>query len=251
MLYIEQSFDSPAANLVADVMLLEQCEDSGNEILRTWSPNRPAVILGRGNDPSTNVDLAACMRDRISVLRRESGGGTVLLGPGCLCYSLVMRIESDPDLVGAAGANAFFLRKLSEAFGREVSVAGESDLVVGKRKIAGHAQRRKQRSVLFHGSLLVSMDLELIAHYLPIPARRPDYREGRRHLDFLQNRPWNMAEARKELRKVFNVQYSATELSEEAVLNRAAQIYSDPHWGVNMPYATKLQQGGSKAASEE
>ena len=81
MLYIEQSFDSPAANLVADVMLLEQCEDSGNEILRTWSPNRPAVILGRGNDPTTNVDLAACMRDRVSVLRRRAEAALCFWAP--------------------------------------------------------------------------------------------------------------------------------------------------------------------------
>ena len=45
-----------------------------------------------------DVDEAACQADGVPILRRSSGGGTVLLGRGCLLYSLVLSYDRSPAL---------------------------------------------------------------------------------------------------------------------------------------------------------
>ena len=62
-----------------------------------------ATSSGRSSRPrgcwlAKDVDEPACRADGVPVLRRASGGGTVLLGPGCLCFSLVLRYDRAPGL---------------------------------------------------------------------------------------------------------------------------------------------------------
>src|SRR5215831_6230774 len=79
------TFATPAENLACDEALLDACERNGSgEVLRFWEPHGYFVVVGYGNSIATEVNLAACEAERIPVLRRCSGGGTVLQGPGCL-----------------------------------------------------------------------------------------------------------------------------------------------------------------------
>ena len=57
------------------------------------------------------------------------------------------------------------------------------------RKVSGNAQRRGRRALLHHGTLLYDFDPGLAARYLKEPIRRPAYRSGRCHADFIGNLP--------------------------------------------------------------
>ena len=83
--------------------------------------------------------------------RRSSGGGTVLLGPGCLLYSLVLRYDRAAELRDIRKSYHWILGHVTEAL-PGVTVAGPSDLAVGGRKIGGSAQQRKRDHLLHHGS---------------------------------------------------------------------------------------------------
>ncbi|MDD3470893.1 MAG: hypothetical protein PHE53_13085 [Thermoguttaceae bacterium] len=48
------------------------------------------VVLGRSGSLEAELDAAACERDGVPIVRRSSGGGTVLLGPGCLVYAMIL-----------------------------------------------------------------------------------------------------------------------------------------------------------------
>jgi hypothetical protein len=76
------------------------------------------------------------------------------------------------------------LDRLSE---RPVRVAGYTDLVLGDRKFSGSAQYRRKGAILFHGTVMLDMDVRLIEETLAMPPRAPEYRRGRSHLDFLTN----------------------------------------------------------------
>ena len=93
MKYLDLTFSDPAQNLACDEALLEVFEqtDVGGDLLRLWQPNTHFVVLGHGNNWRDEVVASACAADGISVLRRCSGGGTVLQGPGSLNYSLILR----------------------------------------------------------------------------------------------------------------------------------------------------------------
>src|SRR5436190_1010338 len=91
MRLLDLTLPTAAENLALDEALLLAAEEGGaGEVLRLWELPSPAVVVGSGGSVAIDVNAAACEADRVPVLRRASGGGTVLLGPGCLCFSLVL-----------------------------------------------------------------------------------------------------------------------------------------------------------------
>src|SRR5437899_2430358 len=92
MVIVDVSTNGAAANLALDEFLLGQ----NQEVLRFWECARPVVVAGRSGVIEEQVRLAACAADGVDVQRRCSGGGAVVLGPGCLNYSLVCSLERRP-----------------------------------------------------------------------------------------------------------------------------------------------------------
>ncbi len=180
----------PAENLALDEALLDELDEHGGEpLLRFWESNLHFVVLGPSCRLVEDVHLAACEQDRVPILRRASGGGTVMQGPGCLSYAFVLPLDLHPHLANIRGTYRFILERIAAALHRwepAVAVQGVSDLAIGGMKISGNAQRRKRQALLFQGTILHDMPVDLIARYLKQPRRQPDYRADRPHRLFLR-----------------------------------------------------------------
>ena len=168
------------------------CEEGREgEILRFWESSKPFVVVGYANNAAKEVNLEACQAANIPVLRRLSGGGTVLQGPGCLNYCVILRIPESGPLATISETNHFILEKQKSALepliGREARIAGSTDLAIDDLKFSGNAQRRKRKALIFHGTLLLNFNIPLIEKYLRMPSKQPEYREGRPHTSFLMN----------------------------------------------------------------
>src|SRR5262245_25737991 len=209
MKYLELTFANPAHNLACDEALLDLLESEGLDdgLLRLWQPENYFVVLGHSNRLRAEAHVQACRAQGIPILRRVSGGGTVLQGPGCLNYSLLLDIESH-EVKNIRAAFRYVLnrhrRLTSELVSDEVRVEGISDLTVAGRKFSGNAQYRKSRYVLVHGTFLVSFDLSMIDRCLPLPAKQPAYRANRSHLDFVTNLNCDLDRIRSGLRDHWN-----------------------------------------------
>ncbi|HZD41498.1 MAG TPA: lipoate--protein ligase family protein [Terriglobales bacterium] len=192
MKYLELTFADPASNLACDESLIELLEETNSEdgILRLWEPSSYFVVLGYANKLLSEVDGPACLRHGIPVLRRFSGGGTVLQGPGCVNYSVILPTRS-PALDTIKGAYRFVLERhqrcVENLLGTPVEIRGVSDLAIHGKKFSGNAQNRKRHFVLLHGTFLLDLDLGLVQTCLRMPAKQPRYRQSRRHEDFLRN----------------------------------------------------------------
>ncbi len=171
---------------LAALRVLESDPNTG-ETLLLWEANDPCVVLPRSG--SLEKDLLASARSELPVLRRESGGGAVLLGPGCLNYALVLSLDRRPELVDVERSYAQILGALASALPLSGAYAVGSDLVCRDRKFGGHAQRRTRGVLLHHGTLLYDSDLQRISGVLREPVRQPPYRRGRTHDRFLMNAP--------------------------------------------------------------
>ena len=185
---------APAACLAWDEALLDLVEDGEcHAALGFWEAPSHCVVMGYGQDPAREVHRDACRSDGVPVLRRCSGGGTVLQGPGCLSYALVLPIDWHPELATVGGTNAHVMGCQRDALARVVpgglAVCGHTDLVWNGRKVSGNAQRRRQRALLFHGTFLHRMDLALVTRWLRPPSSEPAYRAGRAHEAFVANLP--------------------------------------------------------------
>jgi len=175
MTSLDLTLPTPAENLACDEALLDLCEASGGETLRFWESPQYFVVVGYANPIATEVNRAACEARGIPILRRCSGGGTVIQGPGCLNYSLALSIEGDHSLPNITAANRFIMERnrlaLEAVLAQPVTVSGHTDLAVGGVKFSGNAQRRKRLALLFHGSFLLHFNLPLISDLLLMPSR--------------------------------------------------------------------------------
>jgi lipoate-protein ligase A len=177
-----------AAGLEADFAMLR----SGHEAVRVWTCARRAVVLGVSRDLEAEVDVRECLRRDVALLRRASGGGTVLIGPGTVQYAFVLphRAGAEPpslDLVKRA-CNRSVRHALSQSgIEANLDVDPSGDLRAGDRKIGGLALRRQRGATLLHGTLLAEADLDLVAALLRHPQREPAWRRGRSHREFLAN----------------------------------------------------------------
>jgi len=173
------------------------------------------------------VDEVACRADGVPVLRRSSGGGTVLLGAGCLLYTLILDAEHAPELAGIRSSYAYILARVAAALpeGNGVEPAGISDLAAAGRKFSGNAQQRKRRFLLHHGTLLYAFDLSRVERYLRPPPRQPEYRAGRDHAAFLRN----LETPRDEIERRLRVAWAAETVESEWPMQRVSQLVAEKY----------------------
>jgi lipoyl(octanoyl) transferase len=143
-----------------------------------WAP--PAVSLGYGQ-PLDGLDLAACRRLGLRLVRRPTGGSAILHEEPSfeLTYSVVARggdfpgaedlLETYRVLGGGLAAGLARLGVAAEVvpLSRErgptapsfcFARTGSYEIAVGGRKLVGSAQRRQAGGFLQHGSLLLDAD---------------------------------------------------------------------------------------------
>ena len=172
------------------------------ERLLIWESARPAVILPRCGEPNLWVRVSTCTARGIPLLHRESGGGAVVVGPGCLNFALVLSLEGRPWLEDVERSYGLLLAWLADALAIGGIAIRSTDLAIGERKFAGHAQRRVRGALLHHGVLLYDFDPQLVDTLLPEPPRRPAWRGNRTHREFLTNAPLARDEIVRRLRRL-------------------------------------------------
>lgn len=175
-----------------------------------WVPAGKAIVLGNSQEPEKELNMAAILADGIPVFKRASGGGAVLLSPGCVCLGL--RFAKDKSLSihdYFAKGSAVISEVAAERLGLDLRLRGTSDLAclgplgaeaaMGEklaesegnpegtleRKVAGCALYMPRDFVLYLVSILVDPDFDGIEKYLAHPSKEPGYRGGRSHRDFL------------------------------------------------------------------
>jgi lipoate---protein ligase len=239
MNFLDSTLQSPEENLACDEALLDFYEEDRRTdgMLRFWEPRNYFVVVGYGNLVASEVNVNACEYDRIPILRRCSGGGTVLQGPGCLNYSLILKIEEGGPLGTIGSANRFIMERNRSAIesqlktaGAQLKVAGHTDMVVeaspgSARKFSGNAQRRKKHFLLFHGTFLLNFNIGLVEKYLRMPSREPDYRVGRSHENFLTN----LNLTAETVKQTMRIAWNATDPLEEIPLGSIALLVRDKY----------------------
>ena len=157
-----------AEHMAVDAALLAEVAAGAAPALRLYTWDGPALSLGRFQ-PATDVDVAACERLGIPLVRRPTGGRALLHG-GDLTYAVAF-----PRPPGALGTVEALYERLARALvaglaqlgvdaevGRSDGEVGPAcfgaargaDLRAGGRKLCGSAQLQRDGAVLQHGSVL-------------------------------------------------------------------------------------------------
>jgi lipoate-protein ligase A len=234
MRYLDLTLPTIEANLALDEALLLEAEAGRvGEILRLWEWRSPAVVLGAGGRIAEDVDEAACQADSVPILRRASGGGTVLLGRGCLLYTLVLSYDRSPLLREVRSSYCYILGRMGEALAdlmAGIVCAGTSDLAADGLKFSGNAQQRKRDHILHHGTLLYEFNLNGMSRYLRMPRRQPEYRLNRAHDQFVGNLRTHDKELRQRLQQSWDASMPTQAWPQELVQQLISQKYGNPEW---------------------
>lgn len=237
MKLFDLSLSTPAENLALDEALLDEREANGGEaVLRFWETALPFVVLGYVCKIAADVNVEECQKRSVPILRRHSGGGTVLQALGVLNYALILPIEYGTPTENLATTNAFVMQKTRDALqalvGDEISIRGITDLALGHLKFCGNAQRRRRKWLLFHGALLLDCDLDLMSAVLKVPPRQPDYRGQRSHTDFVTNLHLPPQEIKEALCAAWEVNNELSSWPQEAVEKLVQEKYTRDEWNL-------------------
>ncbi len=236
--FFDDSLPTPEENLALDEALLIEVTAAAKRgeplaYLRFWESRQYFVVLGVSCRLHDDVDTEACETAGVPVLRRASGGGTVVQGPGCLNFTLVLPFESFPILRDVQNSYREIVERCGDALASEtadIAMRGSCDLARGDRKFSGNAQKRSSHAVLHHGSILYDFDLDRISELLREPKKQPDYRETRRHLDFVMNLPMRPDEIRERLVAAWNATPNPGDVPRPPLDELVDEKYSRRKW---------------------
>ena len=200
---------------------LFRANDENWAIVNDGAPRR-AIVLGISGKPHRLIDVAAAHEDDVLVIKRFTGGGTVVVDADTQFVSLVMNGDAIPNV-------PFFPRPLmrwtGDLYGGVVGTNDDSgvfrdlpnwrlhqdDYVVETRselasndrddrvdrvdargdeprsflKVGGNAQSISKTRFVHHTSFLWDFDVATMKKYLAVPEKQPAYRENRAHEAFL------------------------------------------------------------------
>lgn len=169
--------DDGAVQMATDEALLESATTSAERVtLRLYRFARPTMTIGYAQPLETACRVDACVRERVPVVRRPTGGRALLhehettysvTGPGLAtspraAYEIVtgtlarglesLGIATDRALPTGAGRASAALPCLAAPTGHELGAGG--------RKLVPSAMRFRRDGILLHGSLLWRVDEE-------------------------------------------------------------------------------------------
>lgn len=235
--WLDVALTGVAENLALDEALLEAAHEGAihTPVVRAWMAAAPAVVVGASSRLEQEVDLEACAAAGAPVYRRPSGGLSVVLGPGCLMWSVIWPAAEPTPVIDAIHAAVLDpLAAALRAAGREVVRRGTSDLAVradgAELKVSGNALRVRRRARLYHGTLLDAFDLDLVERLLRHPPREPDYRAGRPHGAFLANLALGRESLEAALGTAFAVGERRRDWPADAVARLVRDRYADAAW---------------------
>ena len=151
-----------------------------------WQPECTVIVLGQSNTPERSLITDKVEADNITVTKRPTGGEAVVLTPRMAVITVAREFRemmSSKDFFKVI--NGMMLDVLSDLGVKNYGTRGISDITLGDRKILGSSMHRRENRLVYHGVLNISEDPGIFERYLKHPGREPDYRQHRRHGEFV------------------------------------------------------------------
>src|SRR5262249_25845798 len=141
-------------------------------------------VMGISGKMEELVDCAKADENGIPLIKRFSGGGTVVVDENTLFITFICQKQAHPFPAYPEPIMKWTEQIYVQALKHPHIRLRENDFVLGDRKFGGNAQYIKKDRWLHHTSLLWDYDPDKMSVLLH-PKKAPPYRAGRRHEGFL------------------------------------------------------------------
>ncbi|KAI5683786.1 hypothetical protein M9H77_05014 [Catharanthus roseus] len=144
------------------------------------------IVMGISGKPAELLEVSPVIRDKVPVIRRFTGGGTVIVDHGTVFVTFICNKDAFPDVQPYPKPimkwSSLIYNSVFQGIG-DFSLR-ENDYVFGNRKFGGNAQSITKSRWIHHTSFLWDYEISNMA-YLKLPKRAPEYRKARDHLEFI------------------------------------------------------------------
>jgi lipoate-protein ligase A len=156
MILINLETHDPFFNLALEEVLLKRRKED----YLILGINDLSVIIGKHQAAHREVNTKFVMGNKIPVIRRISGGGTVFHDAGNLNFTFIRQSEEGKQIDFRKYTRPVidFLGSL----GIYANIEGKSDIKVDGLKISGNAEHVYRNRVLHHGTLLFSSSIDML-----------------------------------------------------------------------------------------
>src|SRR5690554_4374568 len=166
MITIINNNTNPHYNLAFEEYVFKNIE-ADEDIILLWQ-NAPAIIVGRNQNTFEEINHQYVKENNIYVVRRPSGGGAVYHDLGNLNFTFIT--SNVKENLNNYEKFAIPVIKALNELGVPAEFAGRNDILVDGMKISGNAQTYYKQRMLHHGTILFSVDLNMIAKVLQVKA---------------------------------------------------------------------------------
>jgi len=154
------------------VAVAEYVSRGGKNTFMTFTSSEPFVNVGLHQEVWLEVDMDFVRRRGMRVVRRELGGGTVVITDGEQDFFLVVNAQEAP--AEPSKIYQLYLTPVVDAlrsYGINASLR-DQDIVVNGKKISGNGAMTRGNAVVIAGNVLMRLDLEVIAGAVRVPSEK-------------------------------------------------------------------------------
>jgi lipoate-protein ligase A len=179
--FIPFSLYSPYENMAIDEYLINYYILKKKPVLRLYSWNPAGISIGKNQNINT-INLNACLKDSIPVVRRMTGGGAIFHGKE-LTYCLVcsendisdkkLSVKESFELLNSFLLQMYEKLGLKAQYAKYINKTGtpseraphcfsdneEYDIIINNKKIGGNAQYRRKKIIFQHGSIPIEKNI--------------------------------------------------------------------------------------------
>lgn len=151
-----------------------------------WIPDKVYIVLGASNNAADALFVENVTADRVLVLKRPSGGQTVVLTPQTIVLAATVTDVNNlkpKELFNKI--NGLIIKSIEADGVTGLTLRGISDIAIDGRKILGSSMYKRKDTLFYHAVLNFAVPASLIERYLRHPSKEPDYRAGRSHGEFV------------------------------------------------------------------
>ncbi|MEM3552789.1 MAG: biotin/lipoate A/B protein ligase family protein [Candidatus Bathyarchaeia archaeon] len=184
--------------------------------VRFWR-NERAVVLGRFQSVEVEVDLNACIKHNVAIVRRFTGGGAVYHDLGNLNYSIIVNKGN----ISLGNIQKFFRKgclsviEALKILGLNPSFKEPSSILINEKKVSGAAGALRWNAIVYHSCILISANLSVLKEVLN--CFKPEYNPSEKwvsnkkfdvnNLKNFMNKELSLEDVKEALKKGFEKVY--------------------------------------------
>ncbi len=161
---------------------LLRTSDDNYCLINYGSPS--AIVMGISAIPDQVIDFKTHLQNPIPIIRRYSGGGTVVIEPTTVLVTLILNHSAFPSAPFPKDVLKWTEQLYRPAFPNLPFSLKENDYAIDNLKCGGNAQYFAKSRIVHHTSFVWDYTASHM-QLLKMPPKMPTYRENRTHQDFL------------------------------------------------------------------